>query len=213
MATPIINPSRTPKCLQSQIPDGTGWTPRTSNQPNPNAIVSNDGCWERPKAINQSGPEINPSKLPKCLQSAMPEDDYEWTRKTTTAKAAGHIESPDGCWERPLNRPAPRTVRANDTPLKPETPAKQGTIAIVTPKPLPKSEPAAPATITPEPPKLDASIKVLIALIAGTLAGAGTKTVLDKQERGAKKTVTKRNAILAGTGVGAATLAALYFLV
>jgi len=202
--------------LQSQIPDGSGWTPRTSSQINPNAIVSNDGCWERPKALNQSGPDINPSKLPKCLQSAMPNDSYEWTRKTTTAKAAGQIESPDGCWERPLNRPSPRIIRASDLSFKPDSTTKPNTIPIVAPKPTPQPTPTpepAPTATTTEPTKMDASIKVLIALVAGGLAGAGTKTVLDKQKDGATKTVTNRNAILAGTGVGAATLAVLYFLV
>lgn len=144
----------------------------------------------------------------------MPNDDYEWTRKTTTAKAAGHIESPDGCWERPLNRPSPRIIRANDLSLKPDATPKQNTIAIVAPKPTPKPESTPQpqqAASTTEPTKLDTSIKVLIALVAGGIAGVGTKTVLEKQKDGAKKTVTKRNAILTGTGVGAATLAALYF--
>jgi hypothetical protein len=147
----------------------------------------------------------------------MPNDSYEWTRKTTTAKAAGQIESPDGCWERPLNRPSPRIIRAHDLSLKPDTTTatKPNTIPIVAPKPTPQPTPTpepAPTAPTTEPTKMDASIKVLIALVAGGLAGAGTKTVLDKQKDGATKTVTNRNAILAGTGVGVATLAALYFL-
>lgn len=140
----------------------------------------------------------------------MPDDGFEWTRKTSLQKAAGQIDSPDGCWERPLNRPSPRIVRAGDLSLKPETKpeAKPDSQASSKPQVATKqSSPAAtPSTPTqeqmPQQTKLGDAIKVLIALACGSAAGVGTQIV-----SGSKET---KHSVIAGVGTGAVVLAALY---